>query len=312
MAAKRTLTVSEQSRLRHLLQVATVAALMDSRRWEPGELAFQGGTSLHLVHGSARFSEDLDFMMRGGLSLRNLAVQVRAKLRIPGLPSDLQISVTPLKDDRNPHRFEVVLNGANVLGSVRVKVELWETPSSALKSLHIVVRPVKSELGQVFVPVLTLEEIHADKVFALAARDRIKPRDIYDLWWLSHQGLKALDASSLRSRLEIYPANTPLLTVQSWLEKAASKVMQLSQPQLFRSVSDDLKKWVPSSLDTNPVVVGEMLAHCALELKSGMAIMQDYADALLSQSPRDLTAQDFFVDDSIPKLSAYRPPDQRG
>ena len=66
---KRTLSAQDEVHLRAVLQTATLAALMDSRRWEPGDIAFQGGTSLHLTHGSARFSEDLDFMVRGSLSL---------------------------------------------------------------------------------------------------------------------------------------------------------------------------------------------------------------------------------------------------
>ena len=65
---KRTLSARDEVHLRAVLQTATLAALMDSRRWEPGDIAFQGGTSLHLAHGSARFSEDLDFRVRGSCS----------------------------------------------------------------------------------------------------------------------------------------------------------------------------------------------------------------------------------------------------
>ena len=80
---KRLLSAQELHLLRAILQTATLAALMDARRWEPGDLAFQGGTSLHLAYGSARFSEDLDFLVRGGLSLAGLAKQVQQKLRLP-------------------------------------------------------------------------------------------------------------------------------------------------------------------------------------------------------------------------------------
>jgi len=81
---KRVLTPQQLQTLRSMLQAATIAALMDSRRWEPGDLAFQGGTCLHLAHGSARFSEDLDFMVRGGLSLRGLSKEVQNKLHLFG------------------------------------------------------------------------------------------------------------------------------------------------------------------------------------------------------------------------------------
>lgn len=57
--AKRPMRPEQAFDLRQALHVATLDALLASRRWEPGELLFQGGTSLHLAHGSPRFSEDL-------------------------------------------------------------------------------------------------------------------------------------------------------------------------------------------------------------------------------------------------------------
>ena len=48
---KRHLTPTEAFDLRQALHMATLDALMSSRRWEPGDLVFRGGTSLHLVYG---------------------------------------------------------------------------------------------------------------------------------------------------------------------------------------------------------------------------------------------------------------------
>ena len=118
MSSKKLLSSDEQFRLRNILQAAALAALMDSRRWEPGELAFQGGTCLHLAHGSARFSEDLDFMVRGGLSLTGLAREVQRRLRLPAdIPAGLSVSVTPSRSDRNPHAFMLTLSGPVFIGS---------------------------------------------------------------------------------------------------------------------------------------------------------------------------------------------------
>ena len=172
---KRSLSQREEHTLRAELQAATLAALMDSRRWEPGDIAFQGGTSLHLAHGSARFSEDLDFMIRGGLSTDKLAKELGRRLKRPlSAASDLALSVTAHKGDRNPHSFYVTLSGPAVLGSVKVKVELWQTNDSALRSLELLVSTVATPTSQTFVPTLTLSEIFCDKVYALGARERIK------------------------------------------------------------------------------------------------------------------------------------------
>ncbi len=274
---KRLLSAQEQHLLRAILQTATLAALMDARRWEPGDLAFQGGTSLHLAYGSARFSEDLDFLVRGGLSLAGLAKQVQQKLRLPpDIAADLSVSVSPGKDTRNPHMFYVTLGGAQVVGSAKVKVELWQTQPDSLKSLALKVSTVNSSAGQAFVPTLTLDEIFADKVYALGARARIKPRDVFDLWWLQDKALPALSMPSLQTRLAIYPAASgqPRDTAQAWLASAALRLQDLQSPQAAASLASDLKRWLPTSWLMNEEVAAGMLMVAVEKLKSGILLMQ--------------------------------------
>ena len=274
---KRTLPPQQEQFLRAMLQTATLAALMDSRRWEPGDLAFQGGTSLHLAHGSARFSEDLDFMVRGGLSLAGLSKQVQQKLRLPpDVPSDLRVTVSSGKDARNPHSFDVTLSGPQVLGSARVKVEFWQAQPEALKSLQLKISTVASPAGQAFVPTLTLPEIFADKVYALGARGRIKPRDVFDLWWLGEQGMPALTLQALLTRLEIYPAASgqALDTARAWLANAALRLAELRAADAALRVAFDLKRWLPSSWLMNEQVAADMLQIAVAQLEVGMGLLQ--------------------------------------
>jgi hypothetical protein len=137
--AKRTLGQREAEQLRLALQFAALDALMGSRRWQPGELVFQGGTSLHLVHGSPRFSESLDFLVLKDLRLNRLATQLRAQLgELPWAPPDLQLSVKPARDDaRNSYSLAVILSGPEVIGSVRVNLEIWRTPAETLEPLSV-------------------------------------------------------------------------------------------------------------------------------------------------------------------------------
>ncbi len=274
---KHALPPQQAQLLRALLQTATLAALMDSRRWEPGDLAFQGGTSLHLAHGSARFSENLDFLVRGGLSLAGLAKQVQQKLRLPpDVPPDLQLSVSAGKDARNPHSFDVTLSGERVLGSVRVKVVLWQAQAAALKSLQLKISTVVSSAGQAFVPTLTLPEIFADKVYALGARARIKPRDVFDLWWLGEQSLPALELQALLTRLEIYPAPSGLAldTARVWLANAALRLAELRASDAAQRVAADLKRWLPSSWMMNDEAAADMLKPAVAQLEWGMSLLQ--------------------------------------
>jgi predicted nucleotidyltransferase component of viral defense system len=277
MPKNRALTAEDQQRFRAFLQSTTLAALMDSRRWQPGELAFQGGTSLHLAHGSARFSEDLDFMVRGGLSLKGLSKEVQRRLQLlPGVPTDMTVTVAPGKESRNPHTFMVTLAGPNVIGSAKVKIELWQTSASALDSLKLVVRAISSPTGnQAFVPTLTLDEILADKIYALGARDRLKARDIFDLWWLCEQKPMLVDADALCTRLDIYPAenNDQAQTAARWLASARPRLTTLRTAPTAVVVATDLKRWLPSSWKMDDAVAAAMLEVSAQKLTEGLAMM---------------------------------------
>lgn len=298
---KRTLPAVEQQKLRNILQISTVRALMDSRRWEPGDIAFQGGTSLHLAYGSARYSEDLDFLVRGGLSLQGLSRAVQKHLSLPtDIAGDLKASVTVGKDEKNPHSFYVSLGGPNVLGSAKVKIELWQAPDAALKSLQVLVSTLVSSAGQAFVPTLSLAEIHADKVYALGARKRIKPRDVFDLWWLAQKRLAALptrltvSADALRTRLAIYPvpSGQPHDTAQAWLENAALRMQDLNAPHAAAQVAEDLARWLPSTWPMNAAVVTEMLGVAVTELVAGMRTMGEVMQLmpliqLIQEEPRE-------------------------
>lgn len=280
---KRSLRPDEQVKLREALQASTVASLMDSRRWEPGDLAFQGGTCLHLAYGSPRFSEDLDFMIRGGLSVDSMAHEVTRRLRLPtDMAADLSVSVTGVKADRNPRSFFVTLGGENVIGSVKVKIELWETPQLALDSLQLVVKTINTDSGlQAFVPSLTLEEIMADKVYAIGARPHLKPRDVFDLWWLrNHEPSVKLDSARLLSRLDIYPAKDGEreTTACAWMDSGQKHLRNLESSAAALLVSTDLKRWLPSSWNMDPKEAAKMIEVSAGMLQQGMQYMRDYLD----------------------------------
>ncbi len=252
---------------------------MDSRRWEPGDLAFQGGTCLHMAHGSARFSEDLDFMIRGGVSLDGLAGAIQRRLRLPpGTPQDLAISVTPGRGERNPHAFMVTLSGPGVIGSAKVKIELWQTDAAIMKSLQIMVSTITSPAGiQTFVPAITLDEIVAAKVYALGARDHLKPRDVFDLWWLlEHRPTPTLWPDMLRTRLDIYPRGSACDTARRWLKGARARLDATQAASTVKAVAQDLKRWLPSSWAMSEPVAAKMLAVSLDQLRAGVQLIQTF------------------------------------
>ncbi|MBA3057416.1 MAG: nucleotidyl transferase AbiEii/AbiGii toxin family protein [Gammaproteobacteria bacterium] len=274
--AKRQLTAAQAFDLRQALHVATLDALMTSRRWEPGDIVFQGGTSLHLAHGSPRFSEDLDFLVNATLKLDSISEAIKTRLEGTNwLPAGTSLSVSKAKDGRNPHAFVVTIGGPEVIGAVRVKVELWQTDEVALSAIKAVVAPVKLARGpaagmQAFVPTADLPEIYADKVFALAARPYLKPRDVFDLHWLDkHSSLHECSVDDLRVRLATYPNETPA----AWLNKALARRVELQKSTT--AITNDLKRWLPSSWPLNETSVKEMVATAVHSLEQGINMMRE-------------------------------------
>ena len=281
---KRLLSRSEAFDLRQALQIAVLDALMAARRWVAGDLIFQGGTSLHLAHGSPRFSEDLNFLVKSSLNLAALGSAIGARLHgTAWLPPGTQLNVTQAKDAHNRHAFVVSVGGADVIGSVRVRVELWRTAADAMAALRVAVAPVRLARGaaagmQAFVPAESLAGIYADKVFALAARPYLKPRDVFDLHWLGLQGGPAhgCSAADLHLRLATYPNETPL----AWLDKAAARRGQLHTAHA--AIARDLARWLPSSWPLGEREVRALVSASVSALDQGVDVMH----ALSSESGR--------------------------
>ena len=272
---KRQLSATEVFDLRQALHVATLDALMASRRWEPGDLVFQGGTSLHLAHGSPRFSEDLDFLINSALKLDAIGDAVQTRLEgTQWVPGDTRLMVGKAKDGHNPHSFVVSIGGPDVIGSVRVKVELWQTAQAALSPIKAIVAPIKLTRGpasgmQAFVPTASLAEIHADKVFALAARPYLKPRDVFDLQWLSdREGLRECSVDDLRVRLATYPSETP----REWIDKAFRRRLDLYNG--VDLIHTDLKRWLPSSWPLTKDDASTMVETALRALDHGIDLME--------------------------------------
>lgn len=273
---KRHLTPAEAFELRQALHVATLDALMASRRWEPGDLVFQGGTSLHLAHGSPRYSEDLDFLVNSALNLQSIAKAVESRLEGAAwlVPQGAKLVVSKAKDARNPHTFVVAIGGPELIGVVRVKVELWRAAESALNAVKSTVSPIRLASGaasglQTFVPTAELPEIYVDKVFALGARPYLKARDVFDLHWLVSRGVAGVcTPESLRVRLATYPDET----AAAWLAKAEERREALASS--VAPVEEDLKRWLPSSWPLTREAVQSMVRSAITSLDEGRRAMR--------------------------------------
>lgn len=159
---------------------------------EAGKMLFKGGTALRIVYGSPRFSEDLDFSVFGIAQhdlkkfIEDLFIKALAGIERIGI----HIEIGEKSDRTSGGYFGVATFKILDFQPVDVEINI-----SARNS-----RQVKNEVDVIandFVPTYTLvhlpqEELVEEKVFG-ALRERKKPRDFYDLYFIMRKGMLSID-----------------------------------------------------------------------------------------------------------------------
>ena len=269
MVERRHLTWEESLAAAEALQIALLDGISRARRWGKAELAFQGGTSLHLAYGSPRASEDLDFIVasdKGLDTIMNAALaHARAYVRqAVGPEAQLESkarAVDPTTGERrNPRIYTVSFRSPAFLESVKVRVEFWVADPAAAAGYDSEVRaarlspearmrrPIELAISQAIIPTAQLAEIYVDKIHATAGRDYLKYRDVFDLWWLDQQGA-ARDGEELRVALEnrrkLYPKGPDVDS--EWANRLRERADAMLKPANIAAFSKDLDRWLALS-----------------------------------------------------------------
>jgi len=190
--------------LREYLQslfISRLYALPDSQK-----LSFVGGTSLRLLRGLPRFSEDLDFDNLGLSNQRiaELINEVVSSLQRENIETELNAYN---KDSRTyftvkfPHLLFDLRVSTNSKEKVSIKVdyaEWWhdqETETIFLNRFGFFEQIVTNTLGCLLV----------QKVAAYLNRKETQPRDLYDLVWLFTQQAHYNQQFAIRNNLSDLP-----------------------------------------------------------------------------------------------------------
>jgi len=159
-------------------------------------LTFIGGTCLRACYGSARLSEDLDFTGGSDFKKSDLAELARVLTERLQTRYALPVSVSePVKTGGNVSTWKLTIEtrpGRRHLPAQRIHLDICAIPSHdprpmMLRNLYGI------DLGTsgLILQAQSREEILADKIIALAFREnRIKNRDIWDIGWLTQQGIE--------------------------------------------------------------------------------------------------------------------------
>jgi predicted nucleotidyltransferase component of viral defense system len=166
------------------------------------DLIFKGGTALQKVYGLNRFSEDLDFTLKKS----NFEEQITKIER--GLSTIKRFYDFSYKS-KNDHRsvgFNLKINGPlfktpasvqTIIMEISLREEVLDKANSML------ITPAYPDLSPYFVKVMSLDEILAEKVRALITRGRLRPRDLYDIYFILHKGGR-FDIKKINKKLAYY------------------------------------------------------------------------------------------------------------
>jgi len=255
MTKNRHLTFSEQRAIASEAHVWILDGLSQKTNWKVEDIVFQGGTSLALAWDSPRFSEDLDFLAREDLdfkaSMDKIALHLQNGLQHNFLGAQVTIKSKneETKDNQNMV-FNFVISLPNVLGNVKVKTEFWRVDQELIKSYDGEYR-LLAKRGSVkpLFGVASQDQIFFDKMVALGGRDRLKWRDLFDLWYLDAAGVSQSNQVNnnrfveyLENTLSLYNTS-PQKIHENWLallDRPNSEIMELAEKDLKPWLSEDL------------------------------------------------------------------------
>ncbi|WP_019025333.1 MULTISPECIES: nucleotidyl transferase AbiEii/AbiGii toxin family protein [unclassified Thioalkalivibrio] len=220
-------TQKEKLELGQRLQSYVLEALARVTQWSPDDVAFQGGTALHMGHQSPRRSEDLDFLISQDLvgnSLVETMRKVRRRVEAAFVAEDASAQVEMKEKvgrEGNPlELFEFKYSVAGRLGKAMTKVEYWPAEREKVQEYNAQVRPLARPDGHSTpFPVADTDSILADKLFALTARPRTKYRDVHDIAWLVHESrdrATLTESLSQDSMVERYFVSASLYSKADW------------------------------------------------------------------------------------------------
>lgn len=284
-------TERDVASLAHFL---TLNALSQSTDFDRRALTFQGGTSLALAWASPRFSEDLDFIA-GDIRPDQLSEAMQLVARevqhaiIPFYPGATVDLADKSGNGKQLAMFQIGITLPDTVGKVKVKTEFWQVPldkAAHYEGVHRALAPkggatLYTTVRPIF-NVATPRQIFYDKLNAIAHRGRLKPRDLFDVWYLSTQ---LRDFSSAEAIAQINAdkefgdvpeflsamENTAALYDQTAFDAIAGlqDLVSKSNEELMASMELGLKPWIAPAMWSAmwPQTVQEMVIvtkqHCS-------------------------------------------------
>ncbi len=217
--------VEEEQATKEIIQELALYALWRAGFFEVA--AFQGGTSLRILHNMPRFSEDLDFMLKEpdpGFDWSSYLQQLlecfeQFGLRSEALPKgrmDQRIKKAVIKDNSIANQLNLSFYRGHASQKINIKLEVdVDPPANSVYQYTYLDFPTDYEVCH-----QDLSSNFALKIHALLCRKYLKGRDWYDFSWYVKQNV-APNLPHLKHALVQYgpwQGNTELVVDNAWLK----------------------------------------------------------------------------------------------
>ena len=219
---------------------------------------FQGGTALRLCYGGDRYSEDLDFVCgKAGSYFTHIEfkelIESALETTKKTLNRDFGIAADRISLKKPPHpdlvkqepvtvaawQIIVPIEATPRAPKSRIKIEFANVPAYETGPMPVRATPGLVQVQDVILMVETPNEILADKAVALTAREVLKFRDVWDVWFLQNK----LDAKVDREVVQKKFADYGTSDMEAKAEKRLAELSSEATPNAFLS---EMKRFLPA------------------------------------------------------------------
>jgi predicted nucleotidyltransferase component of viral defense system len=219
---------------------------------------FQGGTALRLCYGGDRYSEDLDFVCgKAGSYFTDVEfkelIEAALETTKKTLNRDFGIAADRISLKKPPHpdlvkQEPITVAAWQIIVPIEatpraprslIKIEFANVPAHETKPMPVRATPGLVQVQDVILTVETPNEILADKAVALTAREVLKFRDVWDVWFLQNK----LDAKVGREVVQKKFADYGTSDMEAKAEKRLAELSSEATPNAFLS---EMKRFLPA------------------------------------------------------------------
>jgi len=246
----------EQNLIKEAIHLHLLSALSEAGVLR--HVVFQGGTALRLCYGAERYSEDLDFVCgKAGSYISKIEFQklIESALETTKKTLTREFDVNPdeilLKQPPFPMatksdsakvaawQISVPIAPFRHLPKSRIKIEFSNVPSYDSGPNMAKAVPGLVQMEDVILTVESANEILADKAVALTARQALKYRDVWDVWYLTNKLNAQIERGMVANKFADYGTSN----VDT---KAKQRQEELTKASTEKAFLDEMTRFLPA------------------------------------------------------------------